>query len=99
MRQGASLRARAALGALGIALLLAPIAGCGGEDSRVRVPDGTPILLISVDTLRSDRLPAYGYQEVETPALDSLRRDSILFAHAYCPVSADRSAVGWTAEG
>ena len=86
MRQGASLRARAALGALGIALLLAPIAGCGGEDSRVRVPDGTPILLISVDTLRSDRLPAYGYRGVETPALDSLRTDSILFAHAYCPV-------------
>ena len=32
------------------------------------MPDGTPIILISVDTLRSDRLPVYGYDVVDTPA-------------------------------
>ncbi len=48
--------------------------------------EGTPILLISVDTLRSDRLPAYGYEGVETPAFDRLRRDSILFERAWAPV-------------
>jgi arylsulfatase A-like enzyme/predicted Zn-dependent protease len=50
------------------------------------VPDGTPIVLISVDTLRSDRLPAYGYDGVETPAIDRLRGDGILFQRAYTHV-------------
>ncbi len=61
--------------------------GCsGGGDSELRVPDGTPIILISVDTLRSDQLPAYGYDGVETPAIDRLRRDGILFERAYTHV-------------
>jgi len=61
--------------------------GCsGGDDRQFRVPDGTPIVLISVDTLRSDRLPVYGYEGVETPAFDMLRRDGILFNRAYTHV-------------
>src|SRR5437868_9312063 len=42
-----------------------------------------PIVLISIDTLRSDHLPAYGYQGVATPAIDALRKDAILFEKAY----------------
>ncbi len=61
-----------------------PSAGDGA--SELRVPDGTPIVLISVDTLRSDRLPAYGYAGVETPAIDRLRRDAVLFERAYAHV-------------
>jgi len=58
--------------------------GCSrGGQSAIRVPDGTPIVLISVDTLRSDHLPAYGYGGVETPSIDRLRRDGILFERAY----------------
>ncbi len=61
--------------------------GCsGGGKSELRVPEGTPIILISVDTLRSDRLPAYGYGGVETPAIDRFRSDSILFERAYTHV-------------
>src|SRR5229473_5771577 len=45
-----------------------------------------PLVLISIDTLRADHLPAYGYRAVETPHLDRLRRDSILFEHAYSHV-------------
>jgi choline-sulfatase len=47
------------------------------------------VILISVDTLRSDRLPVYGYRGVETPNIDALRRDSILFERAYsnCPMT------------
>lgn len=44
---------------------------------------GAPVVLISIDTLRSDRLPAYGYSGVATPAIDALRRDAILFERAY----------------
>lgn len=50
------------------------------------MPEGTPIILISVDTLRSDHLPANGYEGIETPAIDALRRDGILFERAYTHV-------------
>ena len=42
-------------------------------------------MLISIDTLRSDRLPAYGYAGVETPHLDRFRRDALLFESAWSP--------------
>lgn len=49
----------------------------------------TPVILISIDTLRSDRLPMYGYDKVATPNLDALRADSILYERAYshCPLT------------
>jgi arylsulfatase A-like enzyme len=46
----------------------------------------TPVILISIDTLRSDHLPAYGYTGVATPNIDALRADSILFKRAYSHV-------------
>jgi choline-sulfatase len=45
-----------------------------------------PVILISIDTLRSDHLPAYGYKGVETPNLDRFRKDAILFEQAYSHV-------------
>lgn len=42
-----------------------------------------PIILISVDTLRSDHLPAYGYTGVATPHIDALRRDGVLYERAW----------------
>jgi len=45
---------------------------------------GAPIVLISIDTLRSDHLPVYGYADLATPAIDALRRDGILYERAYC---------------
>ena len=44
------------------------------------------MILISVDTLRADHLPAYGYRGVETPNLDALRDDAVLFENAYSHV-------------
>jgi tetratricopeptide (TPR) repeat protein len=43
---------------------------------------GSPVVLISIDTLRADHLPIYGYEKVEAPAISSLRRDSILYGNA-----------------
>lgn len=50
---------------------------------------GAPVILISIDTLRADHLPAWGYRGVETPNLDRFRRDAILFRNAYshCPMT------------
>ena len=46
------------------------------------VPDG-PVILISIDTLRADRLPAYGYTKTRTPNIDALAAGGVLFEHAY----------------
>ena len=43
----------------------------------------TPVIIISVDTLRSDRLGAYGFEGVQTPAIDRLASDGVLFERAY----------------
>jgi arylsulfatase A-like enzyme len=44
------------------------------------------VIIISIDTLRADHLPAYGYKQVETPAIDGFRRDAVLFENAYAEV-------------
>lgn len=44
---------------------------------------GGPIILISIDTLRADRLPAYGYTKIQTPNIDALARDGVVFDNAY----------------
>jgi len=48
-----------------------------------KIENGTSIIVISIDTLRSDHLPAYGYTKIATPAIDKLRSDSILYERAY----------------
>ncbi|HEY2830444.1 MAG TPA: sulfatase-like hydrolase/transferase [Thermoanaerobaculia bacterium] len=69
---------------LSLAVFVA-LASCG----RGRIGPGsnqTPVILISIDTLRSDHLPAYGYAGVATPNIDALRADSILYDRAYSHV-------------
>ncbi len=48
-----------------------------------RSPVRPSVVLISIDTLRSDHLPIYGYGGVATPAIDALARDGIVFERAY----------------
>ena len=67
-------------GAAGLALLLA--VACGGSESP-DPPDslGAPrnLLLISIDTLRADRLGCYGYERDTSPVLDAFAREAIVF--------------------
>jgi arylsulfatase A-like enzyme len=59
-------------------LLLVSAAGCGGgEDVQPNV------LLVTVDTLRPDRLSAYGYRGHETPHVDRLAAEGALFENAW----------------
>jgi len=39
----------------------------------------SPIILISIDTLRADRLPIYGYERIQTPAIDELAKNGTVF--------------------
>ena len=68
----------------GLVLLLSlGCAGCSG-----RPPAGAPperILLISIDTLRADRLGSYGYAEADTPVLDDLARRGVRVERALAP--------------
>jgi choline-sulfatase len=42
-----------------------------------------PVILISIDTLRADRLPIYGYRSGSTPQLEQFSRDAIVFDELY----------------
>jgi tetratricopeptide (TPR) repeat protein len=75
----------AALAAIALAPLLAGACRRPGPPAAGPFP-GAPVILISIDTLRSDHLPVYGYRGVETPAIDALARDSVLVERAYSQV-------------
>jgi arylsulfatase A-like enzyme len=57
------------------------LVGCGGA------PPAPPpdLWLVSLDTLRADRLSCYGNPRPTTPFLDSLAERGLRFAHAYSP--------------
>ena len=63
--------------------LLAAAAAIGG--------DGRPetsrkdVFLITIDTLRSDHVGCYGYQKIQTPAIDELAKQGIRFTQAFTP--------------
>ncbi|MDQ2980124.1 MAG: sulfatase, partial [Acidobacteriota bacterium] len=69
--------ATAALASWGVA------AGCS---RRPEVFPRAPVVLISIDTLRADHLPAYGYRGLETPNLDRLAADALVFENALAHV-------------
>jgi arylsulfatase A-like enzyme/predicted Zn-dependent protease len=43
------------------------------------------ILLVTLDTTRADRIGVYGYAKAETPYLDRLAGDGVLFEHCITP--------------
>lgn len=56
--------------------------------TRSKIAKARPnIILISVDTLRRDRLGCYGYSAAHTPHIDSLATQSILFEDATTPIA------------
>jgi arylsulfatase A-like enzyme len=73
---------RRRLGALfALSLGLALLAGCPAP------PSGPPnLLIISVDTLRADRIGAYGYEHSATPTTDQLAAEGVVFADASTPL-------------
>ena len=67
-------------------ILICPLAAClaighgsATENSR------HDVFLITIDTLRSDHVHCYGYERIETPALDQLAKQGIRFKQAFTP--------------
>ncbi len=56
--------------------------GTGQAQKRASQPD---VYLITIDTLRADHVHCYGYENIQTPALDGLAKDGIRFSQAFTP--------------
>src|SRR5437870_4252676 len=63
-----------------LVLFLAFLCACSRQQAS------PPVILISIDTLRADHLTAYGAKRVDTPAIDRLANDGIVFENAYAHV-------------
>ena len=77
-------RLRAARQLIGLFAIATWCACGGGERARLRHDQfhHANVLLVTIDTLRADRLGAYGNRNGLTPALDGLAASGIRYAHA-----------------
>ena len=68
-------------GAAALLMVLAvPVAACS------RQPPPRNVIFITLDTMRADRLPAYGFDAVATPTLDRLAAEGVVFEEAFAAV-------------
>jgi arylsulfatase A-like enzyme len=75
------------------AAILLGLMGCSSASRKERelplqsqAPPTRNALLITVDTLRADRLECYGYSQVKTPAINRLAAEGVLFQQAIAQV-------------
>ena len=65
-------------------LVLSAAFGCGREPAPSLSSDPAPnLLLVTIDTLRADRVGAYGDAAARTPAMDALAARGALFTRAF----------------
>ena len=82
----ARVQTRRWLAALIIALFFVAVAGSaaiGWWYARESPPHLGPILLVSIDGVPATDLSAYGAQKSDTPAIDALANESVVFERAY----------------
>ncbi|MGE5359184.1 MAG: sulfatase-like hydrolase/transferase [Bacteroidales bacterium] len=76
-----------------VCLAVVVAAAAGWRFARTSAsPSNGPVVLVSIDGLRADRLPIYGYRQGRTPAIDALARDSVVFERAYSHSPLGRSS-------
>lgn len=77
-------RPRAAV-LVAIGLACVSCAACKGRNARTPAPAHPDIIVITVDTLRADRLGCYGFAPARTPHIDRLANEGVLVEHAVAP--------------
>jgi arylsulfatase A-like enzyme/cytochrome c-type biogenesis protein CcmH/NrfG len=63
-------------------ILIAAASGCTKTPAPPR-PAVRNLLIFTIDTLRADRVGAYGYQQARTPTMDALAASGVVFDRAY----------------
>lgn len=75
--------------------VLAVASGCSNKLLPNVDSDAPPsLIVISVDTLRADRLGAYDYPAARTPIADRLAKEGVTFDYAIAPVPRTTPALG-----
>src|SRR3954469_1868323 len=61
------------------------VAACGATHNERPAPAASArnLVIITIDTLRADRVGAYGYTHARTPTLDALAAEGVRFTQAY----------------
>lgn len=73
--------------ALGGLLVTGPRAAVPGGNCDIPLPSGTPVILVTIDTLRQDHMGSDGYDRDTTPFLDRLASDGIRFTSCFAQSS------------
>ncbi len=76
------MRTKAAIVAVAVGIVAALALWVFRRPTGPTAADG-PVIIFSIDTLRADRLPAYGYTRIQTPQVDRLAGDGLVFENAY----------------
>src|SRR5262249_16167763 len=80
--------ARDTLNAMKVFALVCCLLVIGAHITSGQNPEKIPrpnLFLITIDTLRADHVHCYGYERIQTAALDSIARDGIRFGQAFTP--------------
>ena len=76
-----------AVAAGAVAIVAAPHLRSLARTLQLRQLRGANLLVVTLDTTRADRLGCYGYAGAETPVLDGLARDGVLFERCITPTA------------
>ncbi len=71
---------------VGLLIVAAMVSASGACAQSARKAAAQPnVFLVTIDTLRADHVHCYGYESIQTPALDNLAKDGVRFAQAFTP--------------
>jgi arylsulfatase A-like enzyme/Flp pilus assembly protein TadD len=72
---------------LSLALILWLVLGCQRKEPQPQGPPPRPnVVIVTIDTLRADRVGCYGFQAARTPHIDGLAREGVRIEHAIASV-------------
>jgi arylsulfatase A-like enzyme len=74
------------MGPLAVAVVAVVLWGIARGTRPANPKERPDILLISIDTLRADRLGCFGYRDAQTPHIDRLADEGVVFESATAPV-------------